>query len=452
MANWLKPVLTDLYTNVLDWLKARDTDLAKGLDPATVTVENPQAGFIRYSSANRRWEKCDGTSWAPLQASYAINADTASKWLAARSVSITGDLAWSVSIDGAGNATGIGTLANSGVSAGTFNNAATAISPFTVDAKGRITSIGAAVTITPAWASIIGKPTTLGGFGITDAVPAAGGTMTGALLNAAGCSNPSSPANFALRAQGGHGGGLSFTDGDKGIAMYSIGGTLTFAFGSNAAISGKATLDAAGNFYAAGTLTGAAARLTGDITVYRSSAPGTGVLFLGDSGARYLYYDGSNYSMPGANLWVNGQQVVTNNGATWGISIGGNAVTATNAGRAAIADNADAVGGYPAAQLLRADQINFNASDIGYHMAPPDAAGRRIVFQWGYFGAYDGDQNITFPLAFPHRCFGVFESSKGGSAWPEVSKRYIFNITQSGFTASIGGIGMTEGKWIAIGY
>ena len=78
MANWIKPLITDLYTQVLDWLKDRDTDLAKGLDPAAVTVENPQAGFIRYSSANRRWEKFDGTSWAPLATSYAINADTAS--------------------------------------------------------------------------------------------------------------------------------------------------------------------------------------------------------------------------------------------------------------------------------------------------------------------------------------------------------------------------------------
>lgn len=105
MANWLKPLITDLYTQVLDWLKDRDTDLAKGLDPAAVTVENPQPGFIRYSSANRRWEKFDGTSWGPLATSYAINADTASKWSTPRTLTLSGGATGSVSIDGAGNVT-----------------------------------------------------------------------------------------------------------------------------------------------------------------------------------------------------------------------------------------------------------------------------------------------------------------------------------------------------------
>ncbi len=41
---------------------------------------------------------------------------------------------------------------------------------FTVDAKGRITATGSAVTITPAWSSITSKPTTLSGYGITDAI------------------------------------------------------------------------------------------------------------------------------------------------------------------------------------------------------------------------------------------------------------------------------------------
>ena len=85
-------------------------------------------------------------------------------------------------------------------------------------------------------------------------------------------------------------------------------------------------------------------------------------------------------------------------------------------------------------------------------MEPPDINGRRLIFQWGYFNAGDGDRNITFPLAFPNACFGVFESGKGGSEWPEVSKRYIFNVSQWGFTASFGGIGLQEGKWFALGY
>lgn len=73
------------------------------------------------------------------------------------------------------------TLANTAVTAGTYNNSATAVTPFTVDAKGRITGTGSPVTITPAWSSITSKPTTLSGFGITDALALSGGTMTGAI-------------------------------------------------------------------------------------------------------------------------------------------------------------------------------------------------------------------------------------------------------------------------------
>lgn len=91
-----------------------------------------------------------------------------------------------------GDATGSGTtaialtLANSGVTAGTYNNSATQHNSFTVDAKGRVTSVGAAVTITPAFASVTGKPTTLAGYGITDAVLKTGDTMSGSLTFANG--------------------------------------------------------------------------------------------------------------------------------------------------------------------------------------------------------------------------------------------------------------------------
>jgi len=70
--NWNLPTLTDLYTDFLSLLKGRDTDLAKGLDPAIVTVTNPEANFIRWNSANNYWEKFNGTTWAALSSAYAI--------------------------------------------------------------------------------------------------------------------------------------------------------------------------------------------------------------------------------------------------------------------------------------------------------------------------------------------------------------------------------------------
>lgn len=91
-------------------------------------------------------------------ARYSLNTHT-------HAITLTGDATGSGAVAGSIALT----LANTGVTAGTYNNLATSVRPFTVDAKGRIVSIGTAVTITPAWGSVTGKPTTLAGYGITDA-------------------------------------------------------------------------------------------------------------------------------------------------------------------------------------------------------------------------------------------------------------------------------------------
>jgi hypothetical protein len=49
--------------------------------------------------------------------------------------------------------------------------------------------------------------------------------------------------------------------------------------------------------------------MTGDLTVYRAGAPNTGVVFLGNSGGKYLFFDGTSYTLPAAELYVWGQQV-----------------------------------------------------------------------------------------------------------------------------------------------
>jgi hypothetical protein len=115
MANWNQPALTDTYANFLAYLDARLDDLAYGLDSAATTVTNPPTNSIRWSSANSRWEKFNGTSWAALAASYAIaisgNAATATKFAATKNIN-------GVAFDGSANIT----IAASTTQAITFNN------------------------------------------------------------------------------------------------------------------------------------------------------------------------------------------------------------------------------------------------------------------------------------------------------------------------------------------
>lgn len=76
------------------------------------------------------------------------NSDTTTKWQTARNLSLTGDVtATLASVDGTAAVSAAATLANSGVSAGTYNDNAAQVRPFTVDVKGRVTAVGAAVPI-----------------------------------------------------------------------------------------------------------------------------------------------------------------------------------------------------------------------------------------------------------------------------------------------------------------
>ena len=65
----------------------------------------------------------------------------------------------------------------------------------------------------------------------------------------------------------------------------------------------------------------------GDVIAYRPATPSTGALYFGDTGTKYLYYDGTNFSFSGGSVYIGGVQAVTNSG-NW--SIGAATFTSTS--------------------------------------------------------------------------------------------------------------------------
>ncbi|RZN24766.1 hypothetical protein [Bradyrhizobium sp. Leo121] len=81
---------------------------------------------------------------------------------------------------------------------------------------------------------------------------------------------------------------------DKAAARANLGAQVA---GNYQAALGYTPVNKAGDMMS-GSLT-----VNGDLASRRAGSPGTGILYLGNSGARYLYFDGANYSLPGAHVY-----------------------------------------------------------------------------------------------------------------------------------------------------
>ncbi|UXZ04861.1 pyocin knob domain-containing protein [Moraxella nasicaprae] len=92
---------------------------------------NAQTGWNAWTELSNTWDAIRGKP--NNLATTTSNVASATKLQTARNIAMTGDGSWNVNFDGSQNATGALTLANSGVTAGSYNSV-------TVDAKGRVTA------------------------------------------------------------------------------------------------------------------------------------------------------------------------------------------------------------------------------------------------------------------------------------------------------------------------
>ena len=81
MANWNLPTLTDLYTNILTYLKQRDDDNATMFRDGTAT--NIPTGAIKWNASASKFESWATITWETLDTEYDINVTKLGNVLAA---------------------------------------------------------------------------------------------------------------------------------------------------------------------------------------------------------------------------------------------------------------------------------------------------------------------------------------------------------------------------------
>ena len=109
-----KPVSTDTYASLLQFIRENFTELAKLLDGST--AGNIPTGAVRFNSTSRRFERYDGTTWAELVAqatsAFDMRVSKADRLTTARTISLTGGASGSASFSGSSNASITVTVAN----------------------------------------------------------------------------------------------------------------------------------------------------------------------------------------------------------------------------------------------------------------------------------------------------------------------------------------------------
>jgi hypothetical protein len=211
------------------------------------------------------------------------NASTATALAAGKTISLTGDVTYtSPAFDGSGNVTAAATLADSGVTSGTYGSS-TAIPTFTVDSKGRLTA-ASTVGIT-AGVSTLAYSTT----GASNGGTISGTTLT---LTAADASNPGLISTGAQTIAG------AKTFNSDVTATNFLGNATTATTASNISATSNTTLTSLSNLATVGTIT--AGTWSGSVIGSNVGGAGTvsGLLKANGSGLVSAAVAGTDYQAP----------------------------------------------------------------------------------------------------------------------------------------------------------
>ena len=130
---------------------AKDATTAAQADGGGITLAGANA-TITYNSKTDRWNLNKPLETTTVYANLVGNASTASTLQTARSISATGDAAWTTSFDGGSNVTGTLTLATVNSNVGTFGDSYT-VPTVAVNAKGLVTAVSQAAIPTASAAA-----------------------------------------------------------------------------------------------------------------------------------------------------------------------------------------------------------------------------------------------------------------------------------------------------------
>ena len=202
-------------------------------------------------------------------------------------------------------------------------------------------------------------------------------------------------------------------------------------------------------------------RVNGDITTARGNG-GAGVIYLGNSGSSYVYYDGANYFMPSGQLDVNGSRVLnagnynsysptlTGTGAsgTWSINVAGNAATASSVAWTNVSGRPSTIAG-----LLGTDSVDANPSGrlgSGYYQqsSTTTANGWPVTSSWWHLHSVTHSNTANYyamQLAADFYANNLYYRSTNGSGTTGWS-RVILDTNYNSYSPTLTG-GNASGTW-----